>query len=88
MPLSRRPIGAGREKLLDDRRRLVHAEPPDFWLDDTSVLAEGCLLVRAQSAKAELIHDESHIGIKDWSGTNIKKESQGKTRDADSINGP
>lgn len=59
--------------------------PPMFWLDDSSVLVEGCLLVRASRNQAGGIYDASRAIVKDWTSVNIRVESQGQDKRADSI---
>jgi len=59
--------------------------PPMFWLDDSSVIADGCLLVRASRRQIGGVYDASTITARDWSGTNIRVESQGEDKRADSI---
>lgn len=64
---------------------LFRLHPPTFWLDDTSCLADGCLLVRSRrdGYGGTLPHDA--IESKSWDGVNIKVESQGAEKRPDSI---
>lgn len=59
--------------------------PPTFWLDDTSCLADGCLLVRSsrEGYGGTLPHDA--IEESNWDGVNIQVESQGLQKRTDSI---
>jgi hypothetical protein len=59
--------------------------PPMFWLDDSSVIADGCLLVRASRKQIGGVYDASTVTARDWSGTNIRVESQGESKRTDSI---
>lgn len=59
--------------------------PPMFWLDDSSVIADGCLLVRASRKQIGGVYDASAVTARDWSRTNIRVESQGESKRADSI---
>lgn len=64
---------------------IFRTNPPMFWLDDSSVLVEGCLLVRARKNQKGGIYDVSRATAKNWSGTNIRIESQGPDKISDSI---
>jgi len=59
--------------------------PPMFWLDDSSVIADGCLLIRASRRQIGGVYDASTVTTRDWSGTNIRVESQGESKRTDSI---
>lgn len=56
-----------------------------FWLDDSSVLVEGCLLVRASKNQKGGIYDVSRAIAKNWAGINIRIESQGLDKNPESI---
>jgi len=59
--------------------------PPIFWLDDTSCLADGCLLIRSRrdGYGGSLSHEV--IEERNWQGVNIQAESQGPEKRPDSI---
>lgn len=64
---------------------LFRKHPPIFWLDDTSCLADGCLLIRSRrdGYGGSLPHEA--IEERDWQGVNIQVESQGPEKRPDSI---
>lgn len=64
---------------------LFKTNPPMFWFDDSSVLVEGCLLVKASKNQEGGIYDISRAAAKNWSGINIRVESQGPNKITDSI---
>ncbi len=64
---------------------IFRTNPPMFWFDDSSVLVEGCLLVKASKNQEGGIYDISRATAKDWTDTNIRVESQGVNKITDSI---
>lgn len=59
--------------------------PPIFWLDDTSCLADGCLLIRSRQDGYGGSLEHEVIEERDWQGVNIRAESQGPEKRPDSI---
>jgi superfamily II DNA or RNA helicase len=59
--------------------------PPQFWLDDSSLLVDGCLLVQSHANQTGGVYDVSSVQTRDWSGIDIQVESQGDAKRADSI---
>lgn len=66
----------------EDADEFFYREPPVLWFSDGSSL-EGNQYVELKSARPP--YDPANIHAWDWTGTNIRKESQGEARDADSI---
>jgi superfamily II DNA or RNA helicase len=59
--------------------------PPMFWFDDSSVLVEGCLYIKASQNQSTGVYDASLAKVHNWSSTNIRVESQGDEKRSDSI---
>ena len=73
-------FGRGREMLLKD---FFKDNPPTIWFVDGSSL-EGNLLVKLKSTDSAMFSSEN-LASWNWSGINIRKESQGLNKEADSI---
>ena len=59
--------------------------PPMFWMDDSSVIADGCLRIHASLNQQSCGYNPSNANIRDWQGINIRVESQGESKRSDSI---
>lgn len=59
--------------------------PPMFWFEDASVLVEGCLYIKSSKHQLAGVYDAAAASIFDWSGVNIRVESQGEDKKSDSI---
>jgi superfamily II DNA or RNA helicase len=64
---------------------LFQTNSPMFWFDDSSVLVEGCLLVKASKNQQGGMFDIARATAKNWSAVNTRIESQGPGKTADSI---
>lgn len=77
-------VAIGRKNPIAGQEFFRH-HPPIFWLDDTSCLADGCLLIRSrQDGYGGSLRHEA-IEERDWQGVNIQAESQGHEKRPDSI---
>jgi superfamily II DNA or RNA helicase len=66
----------------DDATDFFYADPPMIWFSDGSAL-EGNDFIPLKTTHPP--YDAAKIAAWDWTGINIKKESQGEQKEADSI---
>jgi len=59
--------------------------PPVFWLDNTSCLVDGCLLITSRDDGYGGSFISSRVQARDWSQVDIRCESQGPNKIANSI---
>ena len=71
---------SNRSQSLTDRFR---EDLPQVWLENGAILMNE--LLQPPSSTARSLFDPAQIEVWDWSGTDIKKESQGRTKLPDSI---
>lgn len=79
-PVIKIQFGRGRERTLKD---FLQNNPPTIWFVDGSSL-EGNLLVKLKNSQIATFPSENIFPWK-WTGINIRKESQGIEKEADSI---
>jgi superfamily II DNA or RNA helicase len=75
-------IQRGENAMPDEIVEFFYDDPPVIWFSDGSSL-EGNEHVELKAKQAP--YDRSKIEVWDWTGTDLRKESQGKERDATSI---